>query len=359
MQARNQLLGMAAQNPALVGVRPNGLEDTPQFQLVVDREKASALGLSLNEINATLSAAWGSTYVNDFIDNGRVKRVYLQADAPFRMLPGDIDRWHVRNADGQMVPFAAFSAAHWTQGSPKLERYTGTPSVNIQGAAAPGVSSGEAMAVMEAMIRQLPPGVGFEWTGLSYEERLTGSQAPALYAISMLVVFLCLAALYESWTVPASVMLVVPLGLIGAVGGALLAGLPSDIYFQVGLLTTIGLSAKNAILIVEFAKTLHEQGMGLVEAAVEASRQRLRPIIMTSLAFILGVLPLVIGVGPGAEMRQSLGTAVFFGMLGVTLFGLIFTPVFYVEVRAAVARWFEKPPRKKKHHHAEPAEAGQ
>ena len=354
MQARNQLLGMAAQNPALVGVRPNGLEDTPQFQLVVDREKASALGLSLNEINATLSAAWGSTYVNDFIDNGRVKRVYLQADAPFRMLPGDIDRWHVRNADGQMVPFSAFSASHWTQGSPKLERYNGTPSVNIQGAAAPGVSSGEAMAVMEAMIRQLPPGVGFEWTGLSYEERLTGSQAPALYAISMLVVFLCLAALYESWTVPASVMLVVPLGLIGAVGGALLAGLPSDIYFQVGLLTTIGLSAKNAILIVEFAKTLHERGMGLAEAAVEASRQRLRPIIMTSLAFILGVLPLATATGAGSESQNAIGIGVMSGMISATVLAILFVPVFFV----AVCRWFGSPRAAARPPEAAPVAAG-
>ncbi|WP_142846660.1 efflux RND transporter permease subunit [Telmatospirillum sp. J64-1] len=332
MAARNQLLGMAAQNPLLVGVRPNGLEDTPQYRVVVDREKAQALGLSLNDINNTLSAAWGSAYVNDFIEKGRVKKVYLQADAPFRMLPEDIDRWYVRNNLGEMVPFSAFTTAHWTFGSPKLERYNGAPSLNIQGAPAPGVSSGEAMAAMEEMIRQLPPGIGYEWTGLSYEERMTGSQAPILYAISMLVVFLSLAALYESWTVPVSVMLVVPLGVLGSVIGATIAGLPSDIYFQVALLTTIGLSAKNAILIVEFAKTLYEQGMGLKEAAIEASRQRLRPIIMTSLAFTLGVLPLVLSSGAGAESQNAIGIGVMGGMISATVLAIFFVPAFFVAV---------------------------
>ncbi|MBY6265325.1 efflux RND transporter permease subunit [Azospirillum sp. 412522] len=332
MQARNQLLGAAAQNPKLVGVRPNGLEDTPQFKLDVDREKASALGLSLSDINTTLSAAWGSSYVNDFIDQGRVKKVYLQADAPYRMQPSDIDRWYVRNASGQMVPFSAFTTAQWIYGSPKLERYNGSSSVNIQGSAAPGISSGEAMAEMETMMQKLPPGIGYEWTGLSYEERLSGSQAPALYALSMIIVFLCLAALYESWSVPVSVILVVPLGVIGAVIAATLRGLPSDVYFQVGLLTTIGLSAKNAILIVEFAKALYDQGMELKEAAAEACRQRLRPIIMTSMAFILGVLPLAISTGAGSESQNAIGVGVMGGMISATVLAVLFVPVFFVAV---------------------------
>ncbi|MFS2008627.1 efflux RND transporter permease subunit [Azospirillum sp. CT11-132] len=332
MQARNQLLGMAAQNPKLVGVRPNGLEDTPQFKLDIDREKASALGLSLSDINTTLSAAWGSSYVNDFIDRGRVKKVYLQADAPYRMQPSDIDRWYVRNSSGQMVPFSAFTTAQWIYGSPKLERYNGASSLNIQGSAAPGISSGEAMAEMEAMMQKLPQGIGYEWTGLSYEERLSGSQAPALYALSMIIVFLCLAALYESWSVPVSVIMVVPLGVIGAVIAATLRGLPSDVYFQVGLLTTIGLSAKNAILIVEFAKALYDQGMELKEAAAEACRQRLRPIIMTSLAFILGVLPLAISTGAGSESQNAIGVGVMGGMISATVLAILFVPVFFVAV---------------------------
>ncbi|WP_434625182.1 efflux RND transporter permease subunit [Azospirillum sp. B2RO_4] len=332
MQARNQLLGMAAQNPKLVGVRPNGLEDTPQFKLDIDREKASALGLSLSDINTTLSAAWGSSYVNDFIDRGRVKKVYLQADAPYRMQPSDIDRWYVRNAGGQMVPFSAFTTAQWIYGSPKLERYNGSSSLNIQGSAAPGISSGEAMAEMEAMMQKLPQGIGYEWTGLSYEERLSGSQAPALYALSMIIVFLCLAALYESWSVPVSVIMVVPLGVIGAVIAATLRGLPSDVYFQVGLLTTIGLSAKNAILIVEFAKSLYDQGMELKEAAAEACRQRLRPIIMTSMAFILGVLPLAISTGAGSESQNAIGVGVMGGMISATVLAVLFVPVFFVAV---------------------------
>ncbi|MBP2308046.1 efflux RND transporter permease subunit [Azospirillum melinis] len=332
MQARNQLLGAAAQNPKLVGVRPNGLEDTPQFKLDVDREKASALGLSLSDINTTLSAAWGSSYVNDFIDQGRVKKVYLQADAPYRMQPSDIDRWYVRNASGQMVPFSAFTTAQWIYGSPKLERYNGSSSVNIQGSAAPGISSGEAMAEMETLMQKLPPGIGYEWTGLSYEERLSGSQAPALYALSMIIVFLCLAALYESWSVPVSVIMVVPLGVIGAVIAATLRGLPSDVYFQVGLLTTIGLSAKNAILIVEFAKALYDQGMELKEAAAEACRQRLRPIIMTSMAFILGVLPLAISTGAGSESQNAIGVGVMGGMISATVLAVLFVPVFFVAV---------------------------
>ena len=332
MQARNQLLGMAAQNPKLVGVRPNGLEDTPQFKLDIDREKASALGLSLSDINTTLSVAWGSSYVNDFIDQGRVKKVYLQADAPYRMQPSDIDRWYVRNSSNQMVPFSAFTTAQWIFGSPKLERYNGSSSLNIQGSAAPSISSGEAMAEMEAMMRKLPQGIGYEWTGLSYEERLSGSQAPALYALSMIIVFLCLAALYESWSVPVSVIMVVPLGVIGAVIAATLRGLPSDVYFQVGLLTTIGLSAKNAILIVEFAKSLYDEGMELKEAAIEACRQRLRPIIMTSLAFVLGVLPLAIASGAGSESQNAIGVGVMGGMISATVLAILFVPVFFVAV---------------------------
>ncbi len=337
LQARNQLLGMAAQHPALAAVRPNGLDDTPQFRIEIDRQKASALGLSLADINATLSAAWGGAYVNDFIDKGRVKKVYLQADAPYRMLPSDLDRWHVRNDKGEMVPFSAFSTSHWTHGSPRLERYNGVSSRAILGQPAPGWSSGDAMKAMEEIAAKLPAGIGYEWSGLSYEERLSGSQAPALYAISILVVFLCLAALYESWSIPFSVMLAVPLGVLGAVIAAMLRELPNDVYFQVGLLTTVGLSAKNAILIVEFAKALHEQGLSLVDAAVEAARQRLRPILMTSLAFILGVLPLALADGAGSGSQNAIGVGVMGGMIAATILGIFFIPVFFV----AVLRLFE------------------
>ncbi len=345
VQARNQLLGMAARDARLVGVRPNGLDDTPQFRIDVDREKARAFGLSLADINGTLATAGGSSYVNDFIDRGRVKKVLLQADAPYRMVPGDLDRWHVRNARGEMVPFQAFATGRWVHGAQKLERYNGNPALNIQGAAAPGVSSGAAMDAMEELVRALPPGIGFAWTGLSYEERLTGAQAPALYAVSILVVFLCLAALYESWSVPAAVMLVVPLGVIGAVGAAQLRGLPSDIYFQVGLLTTIGLSAKNAILIVEFAKALYDGGMGLTQAVVEAARQRLRPIVMTSLAFVLGVLPLAISHGAGSESQNAIGVGVLGGMISATILAVLFVPVFFV----AVYRLFGRPSARRRH----------
>ncbi|EDJ0278046.1 efflux RND transporter permease subunit, partial [Salmonella enterica] len=286
-KARNQLLGMVAKHPdLLVRVRPNGLEDTPQFKLDVDQEKAQALGVSLSDINETISAALGGYYVNDFIDRGRVKKVYVQADAQFRMLPGDINNLYVRSANGEMVPFSTFSSARWIYGSPRLERYNGMPSMELLGEAAPGRSTGEAMSLMENLASQLPNGIGYDWTGMSYQERLSGNQAPALYAISLIVVFLCLAALYESWSIPFSVMLVVPLGVVGALLAASLRGLNNDVYFQVGLLTTIGLSAKNAILIVEFAKDLMEkEGRGLIEATLEASRMRLRPILMTSLAF--------------------------------------------------------------------------
>ena len=338
MAARNQLLGMAAQDPTLVRVRPNGMEDTPQLDIKIDYEKALAQGLSISDINSTLSSAWGSAYVNDFVDRGRVKKVYLQADAPFRMNPEDLKLWYVRNSAGQMVPFSAFASTDWSFGSPRLERYNGVPAMEIVGEAAPGKSTGDAMAAIEQMVKQLPEGIGIEWTGLSYQERQAGSQAPALYAISLLVVFLCLAALYESWSIPFSVMLVVPLGVLGAIVAATLRGLENDVYFQVGLLTTIGLSAKNAILIVEFAKELYDRGMGLSEAVVEAARLRLRPILMTSLAFILGVLPLVISTGAGASSRNAIGTGVMGGMISATVLAIFFVPLFFV----LVMRYFTK-----------------
>ncbi|EEI2263776.1 efflux RND transporter permease subunit [Salmonella enterica] len=334
-KARNQLLGMVAKHPdLLVRVRPNGLEDTPQFKLDVDQEKAQALGVSLSDINETISAALGGYYVNDFIDRGRVKKVYVQADAQFRMLPGDINNLYVRSANGEMVPFSTFSSARWIYGSPRLERYNGMPSMELLGEAAPGRSTGEAMSLMENLASQLPNGIGYDWTGMSYQERLSGNQAPALYAISLIVVFLCLAALYESWSIPFSVMLVVPLGVVGALLAASLRGLNNDVYFQVGLLTTIGLSAKNAIMIVEFAKDLMEkEGRGLIEATLEASRMRLRPILMTSLAFILGVMPLVISRGAGSGAQNAVGTGVMGGMLTATLLAIFFVPVFFVVVK--------------------------
>ena len=332
MAARNQLLGMAAQNPNLVRVRPNGMEDAPQFNVKIDYEKAMAQGLSISDINSTLSTAWGSSYVDDFIDRNRVKKVYLQADAPFRMNPEDLNRWYVRNSTGTMVPFSAFASTDWSFGSPRLERYNGVPAMEIVGEAAPGKSTGEAMAAIEQIVKTLPDGIGIEWTGLSFQERQAGSQAPALYAISLLVVFLSLAALYESWSVPFSVMLVVPLGVLGAVLATVLRGLENDVYFQVGLLTTIGLSAKNAILIVEFAKELYEQGKGLTESVVEAARLRLRPILMTSLAFILGVLPLATSSGAGASSRIAIGTGVIGGMVSATVLAIFFVPLFFVLV---------------------------
>lgn len=333
MEARNQLLGMAAQNPVVMAVRPNGQDDTPQYKLDIDFEKAGALGLSISDITDTLSAAWGGSYVNDFLDKGRVKKVYMQADARYRMTPEDLNKWHVRNRAGEMVPFSAFASASWTYGSPRLERYNGLPSREILGQPAPGKSSGDAMKAMEEMAAKLPVGIGYEWTGLSYQERMSGSQAPALYAISLLVVFLCLAALYESWAIPFSVMLVVPLGIIGALVAATMRGLSNDVYFQVGLLTTIGLSAKNAILIVEFAKEQMEHGMGLIEATLEAVRLRLRPILMTSLAFVLGVLPLVRANGAGSGSQNAIGTGVMGGMISATVLAIFFIPVFFVVVR--------------------------
>jgi len=330
MNARNQMLGLAAQNPKLRNVRPNGLSDTPQFKIDIDQEKASALGISIADINNTLSAAWGSSYVNDFINRGRVKRVYIQADAPFRMQPEDFNSWYVRNNQGQMVPFSAFSSTHWTLGSPKLERFNGISSVSIAGEPAGKVSSGEAMGIIEDLMGQLPAGIGLKWAGLSYEERLSGSQAPLLYSISLLVVFLCLAALYESWSVPASVILIVPLGVLGTLLAAMLRGMPNDVYFQVGLLTIVGLSCKNAILIVEFAKEAYDQGMGLFEATAHAARLRLRPILMTSLAFGFGVLPLAIGSGAGSGSQNAIGTAVIGGTITSTFLGVLFVPIFFV-----------------------------
>ncbi len=323
-QARNQLFGMVAQHPdVLTGVRPNGLEDTPQFKIDIDQEKAQALGVSISDINTTLGAAWGGSYVNDFIDRGRVKKVYIMSEAKYRMLPEDIGKWYVRGSDGQMVPFSAFSTSRWEYGSPRLERYNGLPSLEILGQAAPGKSTGEAMALMEELAGKLPSGIGYDWTGMSYQERLSGNQAPALYAISLIVVFLCLAALYESWSIPFSVMLVVPLGVVGALLAATFRGLTNDVYFQVGLLTTIGLSAKNAILIVEFAKDLMEkEGKGLIEATLEAVRMRLRPILMTSLAFILGVMPLVISSGAGSGAQNAVGTGVMGGMVTATILAI-------------------------------------
>ncbi|MGB9096514.1 efflux RND transporter permease subunit [Erwinia sp.] len=334
-QARNQLLGMVAKHPdVLAGVRPNGLEDTPQYKLMIDQEKAEALGVSISDINTTLGAAWGGSYVNDFIDRGRVKKVYVMGVADSRMLPDDINKWFVRNSSGTMVPFSAFSTAKWQYGSPRLERYNGLPSMEILGQAVPGKSSGEAMGLMEQLASQLPTGIGYDWTGMSYQERLSGNQAPALYAISLIVVFLCLAALYESWSIPFSVMLVVPLGVIGALIFTTLRGLSNDVYFVVGLLTTIGLSAKNAILIVEFAKDLMEkEGKGLVESTLEAVRMRLRPILMTSLAFILGVLPLTISTGAGSGAQNAVGTGVMGGMVTATILAIFFVPVFFVVVR--------------------------
>jgi multidrug efflux pump len=334
-EARNQLLGMIAEHgDLLVGVRPNGLEDTPQFKLEIDQEKAEALGVSISDINTTLGSAWGGSYVNDFIDRGRVKKVYVQSQAQYRMLPSDLNNWYVRGSNGQMVPFSSFSTSHWEHGSPRLERYNGLPSMELLGQPAEGKSSGEAMAMMESLAAKLPAGIGYDWTGMSYQERLSGNQAPALYAISLIVVFLCLAALYESWSIPFSVMLVVPLGVIGALLAATFRGLSNDVYFQVGLLTTIGLSAKNAILIVEFAKDLMDkEGKGLVEATLEAVRMRLRPILMTSLAFILGVLPLVISTGAGSGAQNAVGTGVMGGMVTATVLAIFFVPVFFVVVR--------------------------
>jgi multidrug efflux pump len=332
MAARNQLLGMAAQHPDLAMVRPNGLDDTPQYRIDIDWEKASALGLSVSDVTGVISTAWGSSYVNDFLDKGRVKKVVMQGEAPYRMMPEDLGRWHVRGRDGQMVPMSSFASAHWTSGSPRLERYNGVPAMQILGAPAPGKSSGQAMATMEALAAQLPEGIGFSWTGLSFQERQAGSQTILLYSLSIIVVFLCLAALYESWSLPASVILVIPVGVLGALAAVSMRGLTNDVYFQVGLLTTMGLAAKNAILIVEFAKSLAESGMDRVRAVVEAARQRLRPILMTSLAFGLGVLPLALNSGAGSGGQNSIGMGVIGGTIASTILGSLLVPVFFVLV---------------------------
>ncbi|MGX2966257.1 efflux RND transporter permease subunit [Shewanella sp. FeAMO] len=344
VQARNQLLGMAAQNPNLVGVRPNGQEDAPMYQLHIDHAKLRALSVNIGDVNNVLSAAWGGSYVNDFIDRGRVKKVYVQADAKYRMQPEDLDSWYVRNTQGDMVPFSAFATGSWEYGSPRLERFNGLPAMNIQGATVPGFSTGEAMNIMEDMVNQLPPGFGIEWNGLSYEERLSGNQAPALYALSILVVFLVLAALYESWSVPFAVILVVPLGIIGALIAMNGRGLPNDVFFQVGLLTTVGLATKNAILIVEFAKEYYEQGSKLVDATLHAVRVRLRPILMTSLAFGLGVVPLAVSTGVGSGSQNAIGTGVLGGMISSTFLGIFFIPLFFV----VVERMFSKREREER-----------
>jgi HAE1 family hydrophobic/amphiphilic exporter-1/multidrug efflux pump len=331
--ARNQLLGMAAQDHSLVAVRPNGLPDTPQLKVDVNSAHATALGLNLSDVYDTLSTAWGGSYVNNFIDRGRVKRVYVEGDAPFRSKPDDLNDWFVRGSSGTMAPFSAFADTRWLIGPAKLERYNGLPAFEIQGQAAPGVSSGTAMDHMEATVRKLPQGVGFEWTGLSYEERLSGSQAPMLYTLSILVVFLCLAALYESWSVPVAIVLVIPLGIVGAVLAATVRGFSNDVYFQVGLLTTMGLAAKNAILIVEFAEGAEREGKSPVDAAIEGARLRLRPILMTSLAFIAGVFPLAISSGAGSGGQNDIGTGVVGGMLTATVLAIFFVPLFFVLVR--------------------------
>ena len=336
--ARNQMLGAAGKSTLLAGVRPNGQEDTPQFRLDIDTEKASALGVSTDAINNTLTIAWGGQYIDDFIDRNRVKRVYVQSDAPFRMVPEDFDLWYVRNDSGGMVPFSAFATSHWTYGSPRLERYNGVPAINITGTPAPGVSSGDAMAEMERIASELPAGFGISWSGQSYQERVANAQTPMLYALSLLIVFLCLAALYESWSIPTSVLMVVPLGILGTVLFTWMRGLERDVYFQVGMLTTVGLSSKNAVLIIEFAKANVERGMGLIEGTLAAIGDRLRPILMTSIAFGFGVLPLALATGAGSGAQRAIGTGVIGGMLFGTFLGLFFIPLFFVVVRRLATR---------------------
>ena len=330
--ARDQLMELARRSPLLRNVRTFGQDDSPQLEVSIDQEKAGAFGLPLDAINTDLSAAWGGKYVNDFVDRSRVKKVYVQADAPFRMKPEDFNRWYFRNDKGEMVPFTSIGEARWTYGPMQLERYNGVSAVRIQGRAAAGMSSGTAMLEMERLMKELPEGIGYQWTGMSFQERLSGSQAPFLYALSILVVFLCLAALYESWSIPLSVILVVPLGVLGALVATSARGLSNDVYFQIGLLATIGLAAKNAILIVEFARELFQQGASLADAAMEAARLRLRPILMTSLAFLIGVLPLAISTGAGSGSQNAIGTGVMGGTFAATALGIFFVPVFFVLV---------------------------
>ncbi|WP_410210904.1 efflux RND transporter permease subunit [Aquirhabdus sp.] len=338
MEARNQLLGMAAMDPkynkTVVGVRPNGQEDSPQYNLDINQAQAGATGVSIADINSTISTAWGSTYVNQFLDKGRIKKVYVQGEADSRMSPEDVGKWYVRGSSGAMVPLTAFTQGRWSYGAPQLQRYNGFPAFEIQGNSMPGKSSGDALKTMEEIVSKLPPGIGFEWTGMSQEEKTSGAQAPALYALSMLIVFLCLAALYESWSVPFAIMLVVPLGVMGALLATWTRGLSDDIYLQVGLLTVIGISTKNAILIVEFAVALQEQGEDLIHSILHAVRIRLRPIIMTSFAFILGVLPLAISNGAGSGSQHAIGTGVIGGMLSATILGVFLIPVFYLWIRS-------------------------
>jgi multidrug efflux pump len=336
--ARNQFLGAAAQSKLLANVRPNGLEDAPQLRIRTDSGKAAALGLRSSDINATLGVAWGGQYIDDFIDRGRVKRVYVQSDAPFRMVPEDFSRWTVRNVHGEMVPFSSFATWKWEFGSPRLERFKGSPALEVNGDAASGVSSGTAMAEVERLVAQLPQGIGLEWTGQSYQQRSAGAQTPLLYMLSLLVVFLCLAAMYESWTIPTAVLLVAPLGILGTVLAATLFGMERDVYFQVAMLTTVGLSSKNAILIIAFAQGNLERGMDLVEATMSAVRDRLRPILMTSLAFGLGVLPLALATGAGSGAQRAIGTGVLGGMIAGTLLGIFFTPLFFVVVQRLFGR---------------------
>jgi HAE1 family hydrophobic/amphiphilic exporter-1 len=345
MDARMQVLGMAMNDPRLVAVRPNGLPDQPQYQVELDWEKAGALGVPVSSAHMQLASSFGSAYINDFIHNGRVKRVYAQFDAPHRMLPEDLESLYIRNAAGDMVPFSAITSTYWTHGSPRLERYNGFPSLNFLGEAAPGYSSGEAMQAMEEIVEQLPPGFGYEWTGMSYQERMAESQAGLLYAFSVLVIFLVLAALYENWTIPISVMMALPLGVIGSLAATTLRGLPNDVYFQIGLLTVLGLTTKNAILIAQFAMQHLDQGMELIEATLKAARQRLRPIIMTSLAFGFGVLPLVVASGAGAGAMNAIGTAVFGGMVTATFLAIFFIPLFFVIVTQLFSRNAGEKPR--------------
>ncbi len=336
-QRADALLAAAKADPSLAAVRLNGLDDVPTLAVDVDAEKAGAFGLTQSDVDQTLAAAWGGLYVNDFIDRGRVKRVYIQGDAPFRSKPEDLSNWYVRNASGTMTPFSAFATTHWTRTPTTLQRYNAKPSFEIAGESAPGSSSGAAMQkMMDLAAKQ--PGTAVEWSALSYQERLSGGQTPLLYSLSLLVIFLCLAALYESWSIPFSVLLVIPLGLVGATLAVTLRGLTNDVYFQVGLLTTMGLSAKNAILIVEFAEQAEKAGKSPLDSALEAARLRLRPIIMTSLAFIFGVIPLAISTGAGAQSRIAIGTAVVGGMLTATLLAIFYVPLAFVLVRRVFGR---------------------
>jgi len=343
LAARNQLLGMAFQDKRLAKVRPNGLDDVSQYYMDIDWEKAGALGVSITTIHNTVSEAFGSAYVNNFIQAGRVKRVFVQADAPYRMMPKDLEKLHVRNNVGKMVPFSAFASGKWKSGSPRLERYNGFPSMSIWGEPAPGRSSGEAMKVMEGLVAKLPQGVGFEWTGLSYQERMSSTQAPLLYAFSIIVIFLCVAALYESWAIPITNMLMLPLGVLGATFFTWTRGLHNDVYFQIGFLTTLGLTTKNAILIIQFAKERMTRGEGVLDATLGAIRVRFRPVIMTSMAFFFGVLPLAISTGAGAGAMNAIGTAVTGGMLSATLIDLLYIPLLFV----IISRLFKVESRKK------------